>query len=221
MAVPYVDARVVMDRLDDILGVGGWQDSYDFIPGTTSVICRLRVKIGGEWITKEDVGGMSEQPDEGDRTKAALSDALKRAAVKLGVGRYLYRAEPQWVPHDGRRFTVTPTLKMAKGYALASADLHRAAESDAAPAVPAAPNPPPQQKPPLSGEEWVKTIRDYDAAQAKKGVWAEGALVRHLAAEAKGLGWSADMTTWDAQQRKLASEEADRFRKEQLAQLAF
>jgi hypothetical protein len=38
-----------------------------------------------------DVGGPSEQPDEGDRVKAAFSDALKRAAVKFGIGRYLYR----------------------------------------------------------------------------------------------------------------------------------
>ena len=32
--------------------------------------------------------------------KAAFSDALKRAAVKLGVGRYLYRLGGQWVDYD-------------------------------------------------------------------------------------------------------------------------
>jgi hypothetical protein len=52
---------------------------------------------------KEDVGGQSEQPDEGDRRKAAFSDALKRAAVKFGIGRYLYRQKPQWVDWDPLR----------------------------------------------------------------------------------------------------------------------
>src|SRR5438094_5089004 len=47
-----------------------------------------------------DVGGQSEQPDEGDRRKAAFSDALKRAAVKFGIGRYLYRLPAQWVDYD-------------------------------------------------------------------------------------------------------------------------
>jgi hypothetical protein len=40
-------------------------------------------------LTKVDVGGPSEQPDGGDWLKAAFSDALKRAAVKFGVGRHL------------------------------------------------------------------------------------------------------------------------------------
>src|SRR5881275_1046881 len=58
---------------------------------TGSMMCRLRLRLGDEWVTKVDVGGPSEQPDGGDRLKAAFSDALKRAAVKFGIGRYLYR----------------------------------------------------------------------------------------------------------------------------------
>jgi hypothetical protein len=34
---------------------------------------------------RTDVGSRSEQPDGGDRLKAAFSDALKRAAVKFGI----------------------------------------------------------------------------------------------------------------------------------------
>jgi hypothetical protein len=64
------------------------------------VVRRLRCRIGGEWLTKVDVGGPSEQPDGGDRLKAAVSDAVKRAAVKFGVGRCLYRLPSQWVDHD-------------------------------------------------------------------------------------------------------------------------
>src|SRR5258707_7267909 len=75
MALAYVDARVIQDRLDDVLGVGNWQDDYECL-ADGSVVCRLRLRFGQEWITKVDVGGPSEQPDGGDRLQAALSDAL-------------------------------------------------------------------------------------------------------------------------------------------------
>src|SRR6185437_5300112 len=111
LALAYVDARVIQDRLDVVLGVAGWQDEYECLPDG-SVVCRLRLRLGEEWITKMDVGGPSEQPDGGDRRKAAFSDALKRAAVKFGVGRYLYRLPSQWVDYDPhkRQFGQTPTL---------------------------------------------------------------------------------------------------------------
>jgi hypothetical protein len=99
LALAYVDARAIQDRLDEVVGVDGWQDDYECLPDG-SVVCRLRCRIGGEWLTKVDVGSPSEQPDGGDRLKAAFSDALKRAAVKFGVGRYLYRLPAQWVDYD-------------------------------------------------------------------------------------------------------------------------
>src|SRR5438477_7584826 len=102
LALAYVDARVIQDRLDEVLGVVGWQDDYECLPDG-SVVCRLRIRVGGEWLTKVDVGGPSEQPDEGDRRKAAFSDALKRAAVKFGVGRYLYRLQSQWADYDPKK----------------------------------------------------------------------------------------------------------------------
>jgi hypothetical protein len=61
-----------------------------------AVVCRLRLKIGDQWITKVDVGSPSGQPDNGDRTKAAFSDALKRAAVKFGIGRYSLPLSECW-----------------------------------------------------------------------------------------------------------------------------
>src|SRR5215510_1362608 len=132
MALAYVDARVIQDRLDEVLGVAGWQDEYECLPDG-SVICRLRLRLGDKWVTKMDVGGPSEQPDGGDRMKAAFSDALKRAAVKFGVGRYLYRLPAQWVDFDPvkRQFLRTPTLPPWAQPAKAS---HPISESPAAPA---------------------------------------------------------------------------------------
>src|SRR5215467_15209415 len=132
LALPYVDARVIQDRLDEVLGVAGWQDEYECLPDG-SVVCRLRLRLGDEWITKMDVGAPSEQPDEGDRRKAAFSDALKRAAVKFGIGRYLYRLPPLWVDYDSQR------KQFAKPPAIPASALPRKAVLSARPERPARP----------------------------------------------------------------------------------
>ncbi len=102
LAIAYVNARAIMDRLDEVLTPAGWQDEYSVL-ADGSVMCKLSVRLGDDWITKADVGSQSEQPDEGDRMKAGFSDALKRAAVKLGVGRYLYRLPSTWVEYDPQK----------------------------------------------------------------------------------------------------------------------
>jgi hypothetical protein len=113
LALAYIDARTVEDRLDYVLGPDGWQTTYDHV-GKESVRCTLSVRFvdGGEWITKCDVGSTSDQSDEGDRIKSAYSDALKRAAVQFGVGRYLYSLPQIWVGYDAqkKRLTETPQL---------------------------------------------------------------------------------------------------------------
>lgn len=111
MAVAYIGARAVMDRLDEVLGVGGWQDSYEPMPDGT-VICTLRVRIGNDWVQRQNVGVPSQQPSQGDQRKSAFSSALKLTAVKLGIGRYLYRLPKTWVAYDSqaKRFSVTPQL---------------------------------------------------------------------------------------------------------------
>ncbi len=99
-----------MDRLDAVVGIDGWQDQYQMLPDG-SVVCKLRVRIG-DWIEKTDIGGQSEQKDEHDKHKAAFSDALKRAAVKYAIGRYLYRVPKQWCDYEVNKkaFVTLPTL---------------------------------------------------------------------------------------------------------------
>jgi hypothetical protein len=111
LAAAFVDARAVMQRLDSVFGVGGWKDRFQVIDGG-AVMFTLSVCVDGEWVERSDIGSPSEQPDESDRLKAAVSDGLKRAAVKLGVGRYLYRLPRQWVDYDpqSKQFVKTPTL---------------------------------------------------------------------------------------------------------------
>lgn len=86
----YITARTAMNRLDNVLGPERWWD--DYIPGAESVICRLTILLpDGRELTKVDAGGYAGMADSGDDDKSGFSDAFKRAAVKFGVGRYLYR----------------------------------------------------------------------------------------------------------------------------------
>lgn len=92
MALAYIDARDVMDRLDEVAGAENWQTEYDET-AKGRLICRLSIRINGEWITKSDGAGDTDVEGE----KGAISDALKRAAVSWGIGRYLYRISSPWI----------------------------------------------------------------------------------------------------------------------------
>jgi hypothetical protein len=85
----YIDARAVMNRLDEVVGPGGWSTKMVEVKGV--VVCELSLNIGpdGMWITKCD--GAGETDIEGE--KGQFSDAFKRAAVHFGIGRYLYEGK--------------------------------------------------------------------------------------------------------------------------------
>lgn len=76
LIVAYIDARLVVERLNLIVP-DRWHDEYQSI-GSGLMWCHLTV----DGITRKDVG-------EGTG-KGLVSDALKRAAVKFGVGVSLY-----------------------------------------------------------------------------------------------------------------------------------
>ena len=81
----YVDARAVMQRLDDVLTPEGWEFTSSVLPGTDVVHGRLTVA----GVVREDFGYPNSDRDE-EPIKAASSDALKRCAVMFGIGRHLY-----------------------------------------------------------------------------------------------------------------------------------
>jgi hypothetical protein len=105
LALAYLTARHVMERLDEVCGPENWQDRYEFHGSRT--VCYLSIKIGDEWVTKADGAGDSDVEAE----KGAISDALKRAAVKWGIGRYLYSLVSPWVELEaaGRSYRIKPT----------------------------------------------------------------------------------------------------------------
>lgn len=84
VVVPYITSRAIQDRLDEVFGVFGWQDQYRETPN--GMICDLTVKYKDKQITKSDgAADIRRFP-----VKGVISDALKRAAVKFKIGRYLY-----------------------------------------------------------------------------------------------------------------------------------
>lgn len=103
LALAYIDARDVMDRLDAVCGPENWQRRYAHVGDVT--VCEVGILIGDKWIWKADGAGKTDVEAE----KGILSDAFKRAAVNWGVGRYLYDSEANWVDIEqrGRSYVIT------------------------------------------------------------------------------------------------------------------
>lgn len=86
-ALLYISARDVMDRLDEVVGPQRWETNYESLTGVEGCVCTLSIRYESEdWTRKSDVG----TPSTFEGTKGMYSDALKRAAVQHGIGRYLY-----------------------------------------------------------------------------------------------------------------------------------
>lgn len=119
MALAYIDARAVSKRLDDVVGIENWESKL--IPQyemgeIKGFICELTVYFGERKITRSDFGYLSSEDNpkakKSDSIKGAASDALKRAAVHFGIGRYLYEIESPWLPlaSNGFSFQTKPRL---------------------------------------------------------------------------------------------------------------
>lgn len=91
--VAYIDARDVMDLLDRAVGFENWTDRYYEINGQVMCSLGLRMAKNEEFVYKSDTGSAGDIEAE----KSVVSDAFKRAAVKWGIGRFLYDLEIKWV----------------------------------------------------------------------------------------------------------------------------
>jgi Rad52/22 family double-strand break repair protein len=102
LIVGYIDSRTVSERLNLVVGerwscefralegsllpIPAWAE--DGKPPALPVYAVCRLSVCG--VTREDVG-------EGATPKGAFSDALKRAAVAFGIGRFLYAMKSPWL----------------------------------------------------------------------------------------------------------------------------
>lgn len=91
--VAYIDARDVMDLLDRAVGAENWSDKYYEVRGQIMCSLGLRMSQNEDFIWKSDTGSAGDIEAE----KSVVSDAFKRAAVKWGIGRFLYDLKIKWV----------------------------------------------------------------------------------------------------------------------------
>jgi hypothetical protein len=210
----YVTARTVMNRLDEVLGPENWWD--DFVPLEHSVICRLTLRLpDGQILIKSDAGGYAGMADPGDDDKSGFADAFKRAAVKFGVGRYLYR---DGIPRFARE------ILKGRGDLEATAP----APTEATVAAPAAPQPQnpapaPSNAPAQQGPSLYPSARNGDeglgAPRSGRALFAwtkdqdekhEYGLLKHLNAWGKRQEFPGRMVDWEGEQVARAYSEACR-----------
>lgn len=92
MAIPYVSNRAIQKRLDEVLGPFGWENAYKPTPDGKGYLCGITIHSKDRSVTKWDGAEYTNI----EPLKGALSDSMKRSAVQLGIGRYLYQLEMQF-----------------------------------------------------------------------------------------------------------------------------
>ena len=97
----YVTNRAIMNRLDKVCGAENWKNEYRDLPNN-GVSCILYIRVNGEWIGKEDAA----ENTKVESVKGGRSDAMKRAAVQWGIGRYLYNLTEMFanISPNGKHF---------------------------------------------------------------------------------------------------------------------
>ena len=109
----YADARAVAQRLDDVLGITGWQFEVAVADVPRSVVKgSLTIVVEGKTVIHEDFGYPNSTSDD-EPLKSAASDALRRCAAQVGVGRSLYSPEQsagstRTAPTGGASLSVAP-----------------------------------------------------------------------------------------------------------------
>jgi len=89
----YADARAVAQRLDDVLGIQGWEFEVSVADAARGVVKgTLHIVVDGKTVIHEDFGYPNSTQDD-EPLKSAASDALRRCAAQVGVGRSLYSPE--------------------------------------------------------------------------------------------------------------------------------
>jgi hypothetical protein len=111
MTFTYADARAVAQRLDDVLGIEGWQFEVKVADPIRGVVHgSLALVVEGKTTIRQDFGYPNSAQDD-EPLKSAASDALRRCAAQVGVGRSLYSPEKgiQVPPRGVAPRSVAPT----------------------------------------------------------------------------------------------------------------
>lgn len=88
----YKDSRCDKRILDETFGIYGWKNKYEEIKGNLFCTISIWDDEKKQWVEKSDCGTESNNEKE----KGEASDAFKRAASNVGVGRELYTKLFYW-----------------------------------------------------------------------------------------------------------------------------
>lgn len=126
LALAYVDARDVMERLDRVVGPSNWQVRHPWSDGS-KMSCEIGIRVGDEWIWKGDGAGATDV----EADKGTFSDAFKRAGVMWGIARYLYDLDSPWVALEakGRSYIIKPS-ELPRLQRLVGGETNRKAKDD-------------------------------------------------------------------------------------------
>jgi len=164
------------------------------VPSENSVLCRLTIRLSdGSTLTKCDAGGYAGMADSGDDDKSGYSDAFKRAAVKFGVARYLYRDGVPTFVQERTGAADAPAVATPAEAAPASSNGH----GQRAPATAGSSNPP------RTGKALFAWTKDQEQRY-------QVGLLKYLNGWAKLQEFPSRMVEWDADQVSQAYAEACR-----------
>jgi hypothetical protein len=97
----YIEDETVMDRLDEVLGIGNWSIRVEPISVAEGIVkVTLEATTENGHTVFEDFGYQSNSGGEG--LKEAVSDGIRRCGRYLGIGRYLYRKHTDSPSGTGR-----------------------------------------------------------------------------------------------------------------------
>lgn len=91
LLVPYLQHIDVTERIEQVDPL--WESQITHAPYWHQEYCSVQMRLTIKGVSRENSG-------EGQDSKAATSDALKRCAMSFGIGRYLYESEHVWVAYD-------------------------------------------------------------------------------------------------------------------------
>lgn len=148
LLVLYLQHTDVYGRLDSVDPSWSSQVTNTMVIGN-AVFVRVRLTVKG--VSRENVG-------EGEDEKSALSDAIKRAAMLFGVGRYLYDTETVWVDYNDQT---------DRHRVFTYADHKIASQKRGIAPAPVAPTPPRAAAKPSSNSEPLKSREFYGQAITK------------------------------------------------------
>lgn len=116
VALAYITNRAIMERLDEVCGPENWKNEFKEGPNG-GIIAGISIRVqcpdsgSPEWVTKWDGADNTDV----EAVKGGLSNAMKRAGVQWGIGRYLYNLTESFVETSVTKQEGTKYAKTKEG----------------------------------------------------------------------------------------------------------